>query len=241
MPTTHSLPKMLLTVATPLELDVLLEKLKAVSEVKRKVSTFSYFSTTIGKTQTYVVKSQMGQGGPGGSILTLEEAIRVLKPDYVIMGGIAWGGNKEKQHIGELIISNRVWDYDIGRKNPDGSTTYRGAIESASPHLVQMFEVVCATPLPFKTKFGLIASGSDLFDNKDFVNELKKSQPELIGGDMECAGMAAVCKRNNVDWIMVKGICDWGYDKNEKKEENQELAAINSMDAILSLLQQFSS
>ena len=236
----YNLPKVLLVVATSLELQVLLKRLEAVSKVTKTVSAISYFSATIGNTQTYVVKSQMGQGGVGGAILTLEEAIRVLKPDYVIMGGIAWGGDKIKQHIGDLLISSQVWDYDIERKNPDGSTIYRGAISPSSPRLVQMFEVVCATISSYKTRCGLVASGSDLYDNKDCVNELKAVHSELIGGDMESAGMASVCTRKKVDWIMAKGICDWGYDKNDHKDEYQELAANNSMDAIVSLLLQFS-
>lgn len=240
MPATYTPSKMLLVVATPLELEVLIKKLNAVGEVKKTVSSISYFAATIGKTQTYVVKSQMGQGGPGGAILTIEEAIRVLNPDFVIMGGIAWGGNKEKQCIGDLLISSQVWDYDIERKNPDGTTTYRGSISPASPYLVQMFEVVCATISSYKTRIGLIASGSDLYDNKNLVDELKAVHSELIGGDMESAGMASVCTRKKVDWIMAKGICDWGYDKNDHKDEYQELAANNSMDAIVSLLLQFS-
>lgn len=240
MPATYTPSKMLLVVATPLELEVLINKLNAVGEVKKTVSSISYFAATIGKTQTYVVKSQMGQGGPGGAILTIEEAIRVLNPDFVIMGGIAWGGNKEKQCIGDLLISSQVWDYDIERKNPDGTTTYRGSISPASPYLVQMFEVVCATISSYRTRIGLIASGSDLYDNKNLVDELKAVHSELIGGDMESAGMASVCTRKKVDWIMAKGICDWGYDKNDHKDEYQELAANNSMDAIVSLLLQFS-
>ena len=233
--------KILLAVATPLELDILLKKIKAVSPVSSIISSLSYFSTVIGDSIVYIVKSQMGQGGVGGSILTLEEAIRILAPDYVIMGGIAWGGNIKKQNIGDLIISTQVWDYDIDRVNPDGSKTYRGSIYPASARLVQMFEVVCAASMNSIAKYGMVASGSDLLDNENYVDDLKKEHPELIGGDMESAGMAAACDRKKVDWIMVKGICDWGYDKNSHKKEYQVLAANNSMDTIVLLLKQFSS
>lgn len=230
--------RILLLVATQLELDIMLKELKTVSPVTGSVGKLSYFTSVIGESLVYVVKCQMGQGGVGGSILTLEESIRILTPDFVIMGGIAWGANKKKQNIGDLIISTQVWDYDIERVNPDGSVTPRGPISPSSARLVQMFEVVCASVENYSINFGLVASGSELLDNKEYVEGLKVEQPELIGGDMESAGMASVCSRKNVDWILVKGICDWGYNKNSHKKEYQQIAATNSSEAIVSLLSQ---
>ena len=105
-----------------------------------------------------------------------------------------------------------------------------------------MFDVLCAEKsITAKVKYGMVASGSDLLDNENYVEDLKKEHPELIGGDMESAGMAAACNRKNTDWIMVKGICDWGYNKNSHKKEYQTLAANNAMDTIVSLLKQLSS
>ena len=101
-----------------------------------------------------------------------------------------------------------------------------------------MFEVIGATIDAYKINFGLVASGSDLLDNKGYVNKLKENQPEIIGGDMESAGMASVCSRKNVDWVLVKGICDWGYKKDSHKKEYQQIAAENSSKAIISLLTQ---
>lgn len=230
--------RILVLVATQLELEIMLKKLQTVSPVTGSVGKLSYFTSVIGESLVYVVKCQMGQGGVGGSILTLEESIRILTPDFVIMGGIAWGANKKKQNIGDLIISTQVWDYDIERVNPDGSVTPRGPISPSSARLVQMFEVVCALVKNYSINFGLVASGSELLDNKEYVEGLKEEQPELIGGDMESAGMASVCSRKNVDWILVKGICDWGYNKNSHKKEYQQIAATNSAEAIVALLSQ---
>lgn len=230
--------RIILVVATQLELDVMLKTLKSIAPVSASVGNLSYFTSVINDSLVYVIKCQMGQSGVGGSILTLEEAIRILNPNFVIMGGIAWGAKKGKQNIGDLIISTQVWDYDIDRVNPDGTITPRGPISPASAHLVQMFEVIGATIDSYNINFGLVASGSDLLDNKGHVNKLKENQPEIIGGDMESAGMASVCSRKNVDWVLVKGICDWGYNKDNHKKEYQQIAAENSSKAIISLLTQ---
>jgi nucleoside phosphorylase len=230
--------RIMLVVATPLELAITLEKLKNMSSISQSIGDLSYVIASINQSLVYVVKCQMGQNGVGGVILTLEEAIRVLAPDFVILGGIAWGANKKKQNIGDLLISTQVWDYDIVRVNSDGSIISRGPISPSSARLVAMFEIVCASIKNCKIHYGLIASGSDLLDNEEYVNRFKTIHPELIGGDMESAGMASVCSRKRVDWLLVKGVCDWGYGKNLHKEEYQRIAAINSIDAILSVLTQ---
>ena len=233
-------PKILLIVATQLELQVFLETFQTYGAVVPLVGKLSYFTSIINNSSVYIVKSQMGQGGVGGSILTLEESIRLIKPNLVIMGGIAWGANTEHQNVGDLLVSTQIWDYDLERINSDGTELFRGAVFPSSPQVVQMFEVACASKTEYNINYGLIASGSILFDNIDYINKLKRIKPELIGGDMESAGMASACSRNQIPWIMAKGICDWGYNKDSHKKEYQQIAARNSADAIVSLLSQLS-
>lgn len=230
--------KIMIVVATQLELDMLIKKIKTEASVAASIGMLSYFSTIIGNNLINIIKCQMGQSGVGGSILTVENAIKELHPDFVIMSGIAWGANKEKQSIGDLLITTQVWDYDLEKIKSDGTTISRGAITPASPRLVQMLETLSVTINEYSTYFGVVASGSKLLDNQEFVTKLLLEQPEIIGGDMESAGVAAVCNRNNIDWVVVKGICDWGFDKNINKNEYQIKAANNSSDIILRLMQQ---
>lgn len=230
--------KILLVVATQLELSIILDKIKEKWPISPMIGKISYFTTVVGDSCVYIIKSQMGQGGSGGSILTIEETIQILNPDFVIMSGVAWGSKSEKQKIGDVLVSTKVWDYDLQRANSDGSLTPRGAITPSSPQLIQMFEVACAYIRSFKIEYGLIASGSVLYDNYELMERLKQTQPEIIGGDMESAGMAAVCSRKQVKWIMVKGICDWGFNKDSHKKKYQTIAASNSSEAILTLLAQ---
>lgn len=227
--------KILLEVATETELKVILKRLNELGTVVPILGELSYYMTTVNSVVIYVVICEQGSGGSGGSILTTEESVRVLGPDYVIMGGIAWGARKDKQQIGDVIISNRIWDYDLKKVKPDGNVQPRGTIMSPSPKLLQMFRMMGVSIETFNIEFGLIASGSILFNNKNEINKLKKMEPELIGGEMEATGMTAACFRKNVDCIMVKGICDWGYNKSSKY---QELAANNSIETIMRVLKQ---
>jgi nucleoside phosphorylase len=52
-----------------------------------------------------------------------------------------------------------------------------------------------------------------------------KADPEAIAGEMEAAGIASAADREKIEFIVIKGICDWGENKDKK---NQELAARNA-------------
>lgn len=230
----------LIMVATSLELDILLKELKKSYPVEPTIAEFSYLITSINGNTVYIVKSQMGAGGPGGSILTTNEAIKHLEPDAVIMYGIAWGA-KDNQKIGDVLVSNQVWEYDPCKVNEDNSIS-RGSIIPASSQLIQAFELINTEELQIRIFFGLIASGSKLLNNKSEVGLLKDKQPELIGGDMEIAGVASSCERSNTKWIMIKGICDWGFNKEtEKKEEHQKTAASNAAKIIIKMLKMYNN
>ncbi|MCL2528702.1 MAG: hypothetical protein FWE42_09840, partial [Defluviitaleaceae bacterium] len=189
----------------------------------------SHHVLSINSNYIYIVKSQMGAGGVGGATLTIQEAIAELNPTLAIMGGIAFGGNRDDQEIGNVLIATKIWEYEPEKIKENG-TIPRGAIIPSSPRLVQMFETVAASVTEIESIFGMIASGEKLVNKKGFVqNKLKRREPELIGGEMEGAGFAAACQRYDTPWILVKGICDWGYEKDTAtKKADQVKAAKNT-------------
>src|SRR5438105_1784581 len=54
-----------------------------------------------------MVQSEMGAVGPGGALLVVDEGIRTLLPSAVIMVGIAFGVDSEKQQIGTILVSQQ--------------------------------------------------------------------------------------------------------------------------------------
>jgi hypothetical protein len=82
-----------------------------------------------------------------------------------------------------------------------------------------------------KVHFGVVLSGEKLIDNLAFRDELLRLEPEAIGGEMEGAGLY-------VDWVLIKGICDWA-DGNKKleKELRQQTAASSAANFVLHSLQ----
>ncbi len=179
----------------------------------------------IGEARVFMVQSEMGAGGQSGSILTIQEGIAALQPSAVIMVGIAFGVNENKQYIGDILVSRQIMDYDLQRIGTDNHGKLiiipRGDRPSASPRMLSRFRAAANYwETPPKVKFGLVLSGAKLVDNQDFRDQLLKFETEAIGGEMEGGGLYAAAQRKKVDWLLVKAICDWG-DGHKKQDEDQ--------------------
>ena len=88
----------------------------------------------IGGARTAMVQSEMGAGGQGGALLTIWEGIQALSPSTVIMVGIAFGLQPDKQHIGDILVSQRIRDYNPKKVSIDAynqpQTSLRGDLVS---------------------------------------------------------------------------------------------------------------
>jgi nucleoside phosphorylase len=207
-------------------------------EVKKNNATYY-----IGKFGNFAVVNvecgTMGTGSSMGSIVTTTNAINDFNPKFVLMVGIAFGINPEKQNIGDVLVSNALIPYEIQRlgKHED---IWRGTKPEAHNSLRNNFKNIkdWEYTLPNGEVAQLdvcdVLTGEKLVDNIDFRNELTKTFPTALGGEMEGAGLYAACQDKNIPWILVKAICDFadGEKKNGKKEK-QELAITVALDACL--------
>jgi len=199
---------------------------------------------TIGGARTFMVQSEMGSGGPGGSLLTVVEAIRALSPSAIIMVGIAFGCEPTKQRIGDILVSQQLMGYDLQRVGTDSDGTanvlVRGDRSAASTLLLDRFRSGLKNwSKTSQVHFGLILSGAKLVDNLDYREQLRTFEPEAIGGEMEGAGLYAAAQRYKIDWLLVKAICDWADgNKHQNKSKRQKQAADNAARFTLHVIQQ---
>jgi nucleoside phosphorylase/uncharacterized protein YjbI with pentapeptide repeats len=195
--------------------------------------------------------TEMGSSGLGATQDRARAAIEHIKPHAVIAVGIAFGVNEKKQKIGDVLVSKQVQTYDSQRVGR-GVIVPRGDKTTASTTWLQRIRAVdnkfkrlpddCEWP---PVRFGLILSGEKLVDNLDYRDSLlelagapKKTKKdkteadfehEAIGGEMEAAGLYVAATTKKVDWIVVKGICDWADgNKGVDKDARQRLAAQNA-------------
>lgn len=224
----------LLVVATEIEREAVLELMPYVSYHE---ITQSYFHLGChGGNSVYLVQCRMGSGTPGGSIQTTAAAIGDLRPKSVIMLGIAFGASHAQQ-IGDILVAQQVRCYEPQRigtgKEGHDDIQFRGDCASASSRLLSRFQATTHGWDACKVHFGLLLSGEKLIDNQAFRDFLAANST-AIGGDMEAAGLYIEGVAKKVDWIVIKGVCDWADGhKQEDKGSRQQLAASNAARFVL--------
>ena len=201
-----------------------------------------YFNLgVVNDARIFLTQSEMGSGGVDASLLTVSKGIEALSPVAVIMVGIAFGINGQKQSIGDVLVSEQLRLYELQRMGTqDGKPNIilRGDKPHASPWLINLFKSADLMWEGAKVRFGTVLTGEKLVDNLDFRDQIHRFESEAIGGEMEGAGLYVACHDQKVDWILVKGICDWADgNKGQDKVARQNTAAQNAAGFVLETLQ----
>ncbi|MDF2441455.1 MAG: hypothetical protein JWN98_2439 [Abditibacteriota bacterium] len=225
--------KVLLLTATDLETSTIVQVAKEdyglrSSRIQIKDHTI-YTLGTIAGTEIFVAQSEMGTEAPGAMTLTANDVIEYLKPHSVVLVGIAFGLRENEQSIGDILVSKQLCPYDLKKLNElKGKEVWRsrGDKPQASTRLLDRFRSGKLDWSGCDVHFGLIMSGNTLVNSPSFIDRLKEIEPEAIGGEMEGAGLYCVGAKRKVDWIVVKGLSDWGINKSD---EFQRLAAHNAV------------
>jgi nucleoside phosphorylase/ActR/RegA family two-component response regulator len=239
MPNVRSKADILIITTTKVESQAVIQIFREATGSDSKTETIGdriyHDLGEINGTRIFMALSEMGSAGLGASQQAVQKGIAALSPTAVIMVGIAFGVNENKQSIGDILVSQRLMLYDLQRVGTDNEGNLeiipRGDRPHASSWLINRFQ---SADLSWdesiaKVRFGLILSGDKLADNIDFRKQLIKFEPEAIGGDMESAGLYVACQDSKVDWILVKAICDWADgQKGLNKDQRQHLAAHNA-------------
>src|SRR5437762_3451165 len=139
----------------------------------------------VGGVKVFLVRSEMGAGGQGGAMLTIQKGIDELSPSAIIMVGIAFGVDPKKQLIGDILVSQQILDYEVQRvgSGPDQELKIisKGDKAAASLRLLNRFRdgemEWQEAKQPAVVRFGLILAGAKLVDNQDFREQLRAFGP----------------------------------------------------------------
>lgn len=234
-----------LITATDPELKAVMRRLEPYPNqgvvLKGFVEQETYYIGKFGTCLAAVTRSEMGSLGSGSAILATQHAIRIWRPRAIVMVGIAFAKNPSKQKIADVLVASQVISYEPQRVG-QAETIYRGPITPSSPTLLNRFNVApdWAFTRPdgslCQCHVGPVLSGEKLIDSAKFKTSLIDEYPQAIGGEMEGVGLAAAAVRENVPWILVKGICDWA-DGN-KHGKHQPLAAASAVSLVHHVLSQ---
>lgn len=231
----------LIVTANKHETDALLNDGDFKYEVQRSVDSNDTTFYNVGKYGFYNVihfeLNTQGSVGADSSQLSIVTAVNAFHPDAVILVGIAFGKEFHdtpypSQKIGDVLISDKVVDY-ISGKIKNGDILSDGVIAESGRHLLSTFKFYAKTwihkinNVAANCEFGMILSGDNVVDDREFKEKLIKRYPRAIGGEMEGRGAYGACRNRNIsEWIIVKAICDWADGtKSTDKEYNQITAA----------------
>ena len=186
----------------------------------------------------YIHVEEQGSTSPA-SVLLVSQLVNVLSPVAVVMVGIAFGADRERQKIGDVLVSDKILPYD-SQKILEYKTEYKEVPKEVGFQLLNAFreykEWIYYLPDSKQSAVytGSILTGSRLINSYEYRTQLLNDFADFkpIGGEMEAQGIYSMCKTYGIaEWIIVKGICDWGYKKNiPNKDEDQRIAANAAVD-----------
>lgn len=209
---------------------------KFICHERRSVLGKAYYFGQFGLyPAAYIHLDEQGVTSPAAMPL-VSQLVNNLSPVAVIMVGIAFGADKQKQKIGDVLVSDKILPYD-SQKILENATEYKEIPKEVGFQLLNAFRAhrEWTYYLPNSKRadvfIGSILTGSRLVNNYNYRMKLLSDfiNYNPIGGEMEAQGIYSMCRMHGInEWIIVKGICDWAYKKGTPSKDADQKIAANS-------------
>lgn len=189
-----------------------------------------YFRGTIPITDSpekyqVVLLSLLGMGHEEATSAT-KDAIRTWRPRYVILVGIAGGIKSQKVKLGDILVSNRIANYNL-EKVSEEKTEIRWKAHDVDQRLLahaqhlkgESIAALILTKRPRKGQLdrhvGPIASGNKVIAKEEALKVYQKTWPKLKGVEMEGGGVAiaTIQSANPTGFFMIRAVSDHADDK----------------------------
>lgn len=243
----------LLFVATGTEKEKLRQAARSLGlGFEKRVGTwFTYYD--LGQVGSYsrimAVQTEMGPFSHDGSAARALMAKTETSATAMISLGMAFGVDRSRQKIGDIVISTILLPYDDRRVYTDAGTmrTDYGKVKAyaAKPSLVMVLRrMATASAWRKKVSFGAVLTGGARIHcaqyRDELVRELSNRGAQVIGGEMEGAGLLSASQQDDPAWIVVKGICDFADDHRDAEiKQGRKVACANAAAFALAALRDF--
>lgn len=233
--------RILILVALEVERDAVLAALREVGLTQAPeqdaAADHAFFRLgRLGRADLLIAQCEQGTAGPGGAMLTAQVLIERLEPTHVVLVGICYGlwsrgHDNGTQQLGDVVVSSHVITLEHRKVTDDGGKgstreVSRGVRVEASNTLLSAFRAATATWTGVTVHVGAILSWNTLVADRSLRADLRRRHEEAAGGEMELAGVYPAAARTQCEWIMVKGISDWGL--GDLTADARHLAAANA-------------
>lgn len=242
-------------VALPKELNALKEYFPEFQPIQvNKGQSRTYYTANIPTINggTYrVVTTLLNSMGNLEAAHATSDLINIWNPRYVLVNGIAGGLRKSDQSFGDIVVSDSILYYELGKitkietehrnkQFPSDQTLLGGILNFENcnwrynlPNRPDGHPPSDCYP---KIHIGPIASGEKVIADINSANQLRQQQRNLIAVEMESAGVAsaAFSTLKKVGFIAVRSICDFADEsKNDSWHEYAAKSAASYLRAFL--------
>lgn len=204
---------------------------------------------SVGADRVTAVRCEMGPLGHGGSASTALFAKIETQAVAIATVGMCFGVRDGEQAFRDVVVSTALVPYD--RRNvgvdPTGTLPYIVDYSTASwvpasrPLVARMRRALSGASFQFAVHFGALLSGGARIHSTVFRDELVKLVPPgddpVVGGEMEGVGLIATSPPDDPNWIIVKGISDFGNNAGGSYvKEHRKQACQNAVDYLFHAL-----
>lgn len=233
----------LLLSVTEVERDAILTAMRpwpgAEAIIEGAISDTTYRFGRFGRYRAAHVESTMGAQGRHGATLKARAALAELRPKAMLLLGIAFGVDRAKQRLGDVIVAETVQPYAYERV---GAKVIPRGVEI--PCGIDLSERFRTRRRGWEVRYGRrkvavfqgqMLSGPKLIDNREFRDALVLKYPQAKGGEMEGEGGYAAAEQARVQTILIKAICDWADGhKNDRAQAFAAFTAVSLAEHVLS-------
>jgi nucleoside phosphorylase len=199
--------KILLVTATNVETKSVFEVFKVfTNQIQPTISNGIYQLGKVGGVNITLIQITNNTQSVSGAIkISISDAIKENKLSAIIMVGAASGINSSRMKIGDILISDAIRPFDIGLS--DQGILWKDSY-FASTDLLRFARNVERNWRKSSVFYGNILSTETLVNSSNIRNNLKATNNDAIGIEMEGEGFAKAAFERAVDWIVVKGVAD---------------------------------
>lgn len=199
------------------------------------------------------------QMGLVAAATSVSNALRTLKPKFVVMCGIC-AGRKDDCQLGDTIAASITWDYGSGKFVLDEAEEVvfepapvhvpvdpllLSAVKGLSSENEKLEEIYhsCRGFRPSyvpKLRVGPMASGAAVQNYPDFFTSVADQNRKILGVDMEAFGVAWACYQcidPSAKWLVVKGVSDFADGK--KNNDFQKFSSFMSAKIAINVISNF--
>ncbi len=225
----------LIITALQLELDHILESFQLSCQIEQVKQDNRFYYTLHPDIETTIVCTSILGMGQANAAIAIKDALSYMTFDRVILAGIC-GGLYENLKMGDIVVSEKIVDYEIGKVLDDERIIRWNVYNSDYTIINQMknfsserwrsqLNQLSITDYSPSVMFGTVLSGNKVMANREEAKNLSAVWDKALAIEMEASGIANALYQtpNAPPFIMVKSVCDLA-DKN-KNDDWQDIAA----------------